>query len=103
MSIPRGASTPESRLSVAAAEYEREARGLGHVPMPRRARAPHVNTPGGGSLTVAGDSENDSTLPDSATDDGTLERIVYGLGRAYERAIQEARGFETVDVGRVSR
>ena len=97
-------TTPESRLAVAAAEYERAARALGHVPMPRSRPTSRVTTGEGATRVMPSTDGDDGYLMSSKEDgDSTLERIVYGLGRAYERAIQEARGFEMVDVGRVSR
>ena len=81
--IPRGASTPQSRLEEAACEYESRARtALNITSAPTEVveiREAHRDRSGesGGRFEV-------ETF-------GRWTREAYGAGRAYERAIQEAR------------
>ena len=98
--IPRGQSTPASRLAVAVAEYESMAARLGPIAMPRK-RRPAVAIGPGATRTLAA-TEGEGYLPPSSEEsDLRLELVVYGLGRALERSVQEARGFEHVYVGEV--
>jgi len=91
-SIPRGNSTPDSRLFAALQEYEYISRISIQMGEPDR---------GGEALSSELGEFAPAPRPDRGSDDrgGRLEvsrwgrrtRDTYGAGRAYERAIQEAR------------
>jgi hypothetical protein len=104
-SIPRGASTAESRLAAAKREYEVAIAMLGLDFDPR-------GSGGRGFSPAAGRASPDDFGSDKAgggrADTSTsywnlAHEAAYGAGRAYERAIQEARGFETINVGKLRR
>lgn len=104
--IPRGESTPASRLEAARREYEVACGAIGS------SFNPHASA-GRGFSPAAGRPSPEDYGSDKA---GGVERpdtsplywsygyeAAYGAGRAYERAIQEARGFTAIDVGSLRR
>ena len=93
--ILRGASTPESRRDHLVREYERAASSVA-APAPV-ARSDSSAAPQGDALRFPWADDMDAT--EERDPFGKFEQTLYGLGRALERAIQEARGFEHVDVG----
>jgi len=89
--IPRGRSTPDSRLALAVAEYEQ---------MSRTAINVSSRASSGDAQDALGPEFREAALRSRGSDSGGRHeeegfgrwtQAAYGAGRAYERAIQEAR------------
>jgi hypothetical protein len=104
--VPRPGVTQEGRRSFLAHLYDEASARIGGAPRRSSQSVPKVKL-GEGTARAVPAAESDEfaggAYSSGEESDGRLELVVYGLGRALERATQEARGFLPIYVGEVRR